>query len=277
MRRAWRAAVLGAGAAALWTGSAAAHDFWLQPDQYRTQPGAKDSVLIEVGHGPFRQRWNGSAERVAVFKSFGPGGTVDQHGGLRAGSTGAEDAVVTFPAAGEQILVFQTNYAVSNLPSIRYNDYAKVEGLTPALDLRAHNHQTDQPGREIYSRRAKALVLVGPPTGRPQPQVTRPIGLSLEIVPLRDPYALGPSDSLPVQVLYEGRPLAGALVKLTNLEFDARPLQTHLSDRDGRASFTFPRLGTWLINVIWTKPIHGDPRADFDTTFSSLTFAFPQK
>lgn len=269
--------IMAAAAALLWAGPAAAHDFWLQPDQYRTQPGAKDPVTIQVGHGPFRQRWNGSAERVTLFKSFGPGGTVDQRAGLHSGSAGADDAVVTFPAAGVQVLAFQTNYAVSNLPSIRYNDYAKVEGLTPALDLRARTHQGDQPGREVYSRRAKALVLVGPPTGKPQPQVTRPIGLSLEIVPERDPYALPPGAALPVQVLYEGKPLAGALVKLTNLEFDGRPLEMHRSDAAGRAAFTFPRVGTWLVNVIWTKPIHGDPRADFDTTFSSLTFAFLPK
>ena len=48
----------------------------------------------------------------------------------------------------------------------------------------------------------------------------------------------------------------------------------HLSDAAGRASFAVPRTGTWLINVIWTKPIKGNPKADFDTTFSSLTFGY---
>jgi uncharacterized GH25 family protein len=85
---------------------------------------------------------------------------------------------------------------------------------------------------------------------------------------------LAPTEELPVHVFYEGRPLAGALVKLTNLEFDVRPVAMRLSDAQGRASFSFPRTGTWLINVIWTKPISGNPNADFDTTFSSLTFGY---
>ena len=80
-----------------------------------------------------------------------------------------------------------------------------------------------------------------------------------------------------MQVLYQGRPLQGALVKLTNLEFDGRPLESHLSDKDGRAAFKVPLVGTWLVNVIWTQPIKGNPQADFETTFSSLTFAFPPK
>jgi uncharacterized GH25 family protein len=79
---------------------------------------------------------------------------------------------------------------------------------------------------------------------------------------------------LPVQVFFKGRPLAGALVKLTNLEFDVRPVATHLTDSSGRAQFEVPRTGDWLINVIWTQPIKGNPNADFETTFSSLSFGY---
>ncbi len=93
-------------------------------------------------------------------------------------------------------------------------------------------------------------------------------------MPERDPYRLKPGQTLPVRIVYEGRPLAGALVKLTNLDFDTRPVEMHLSDRAGRAAFSVPHHGAWLINVIWTKPIRDNPKADFDTTFSSLTFGY---
>lgn len=33
--------------------------------------------------------------------------------------------------------------------------------------------------------------------------------------------------------------------------------------------------GTWLLNVVWTKPAAARADVDFDTTFSSLTFGFP--
>ena len=205
------------------------------------------------------------------MRSYGPNGLMDLKSALRPSSE--KDADIGFPSAGTYVLAFQSNYAESNLPSIRYNDYIKVEGLTPAISLRARTKTTDTPGREIYSRRAKALVQVGASNGA-DAWVTKAIGLSLEIVPEKNPYALSPKEELPVRVLYEGKPLVGALVKLTNLEFDVRPIAAHLTDASGRASFLFPRTGTWLINVIWTKPISGNPKADFDTTFSSLTFGY---
>ena len=228
-------------------------------------------MTILVGHGPFRSRWSGALDRVVLLESYGANGAVDQRAALHPSPD--KDADIGFQAPGTYVLGFQSSYAESNLPSIRYNDYIKVEGLTPAISLRERAKATDTPGREIYSRRAKALFNVGDPT-KPQPWVTRPIGLSLEIVPDKNPYKLKPNEELPVHVLYEGKPLAGALVKLTNLEFDVRPIAIHMSDAQGRASFVVPRTGTWLINVIWTKPITGNPKADFDTTFSSLTFGF---
>jgi hypothetical protein len=81
--------------------------------------------------------------------------------------------------------------------------------------------------------------------------------------------------TLPVVVIYEGRPLAGALVKLTNLEHDATPLELHLTDHAGRATFTMHRSGTWLLNVIWTRPPASSRDSDFETIFSSLSFGFP--
>ena len=251
-----------------------AHDFWLQPQRFNLAVGQSVPLTIEVGHGPFRSRWSGAVDRVVLFEGFGAGGVRDLKSDLHPSSE--RDATLSFATPGTEVVAFESTHANSNLPFIRYNDYIKVEGLTPAIDLRTRTHATDTPGREIYSRRCKILLQVGPVTAKAQPWVTRPVGLTLEIVPERNPYTLPPGQPLPVRVLYEGRPLVGALVKLTNLEFDIRPVAMQRTDVSGRAAFTFPRTGDWLINVIWTKPIKGNPDGDFDTTFSSLTFGFPQ-
>jgi len=67
--------------------------------------------------------------------------------------------------------------------------------------------------------------------------------LPLEIVPDVSPYAVPKPLVFPVHVLFEGRPLPGALVKLTNLEHDAEPVETHLTDKYGRTE-PFPRSGS---------------------------------
>jgi uncharacterized GH25 family protein len=255
----------------------AAHDFWLQPGDYWIAPDALTPMTLQVGHGPFRQRSPIPARRITRFQAIAPDGAVaDLHDQLRLGGA-AEDGDFRLKNAGAYILVLQTDdRAQTHLPSIRFNDYLKAEGLTPALEQRTRLHRMDAYGSERYSRIAKAIVQVGLPGTRSQDQVIKPVGLPLEIVPESNPYSVPRSESLPVRVLYAGHPLPGALIKLTNLKDDASPFETHLTDRSGRASFTMPNSSAWLLNVIWTKALPQSEETDFETVFSSLSFGFDE-
>ncbi len=254
---------------------AAAHDFWLQPSRFWTAPSVRVPLTIQVGHGPARQRSPMPAARVTAFQSIGPEGRLDRSRELHLGQP-RSDADLAFASPGTHVVLFSSNLAPSNLPAIRFNDYAKVEGLTAVIRHRVASGTTDAAGRELYARRAKALVQVGNPGTRAQPHVTRQVGLTLEIVPERNPYAPGGASALPVRIFYKGRPLAGALVKLTDLDADDKPVETHLTDRAGRAVFRLPRQGEWQMNVVWSEPLRTSRAADFLTIFSSLTFGFPR-
>lgn len=266
----WR---LGAVAVLAVPGLALAHDFWIQPNAFWVPSGGTTTMSILVGHGSYRSKSLIEANRITRFDRYGPDGHSDRRPELKLGSA-TTDTTLHFAQPGEYLYALATNATPSELPGIRFTDYLKVEGLTPALALRQRTGMTDAPGRELYSRRAKALIQVG---NAPATDVaTRRIGLSLELVLERDPYTLPPGADLPVRVFYEGKPLAGGTVKLNNLDFDERPLATHVTDAAGRALFRVPRIGNWQLNVIWTKPIKGNPKADFETTFSSLTFGYPR-
>ncbi len=252
-----------------------AHDFWLQPIDYWTSPNVITSIELQVGHGPFRQRSPIRASRISRFEAVSPDGTVvDLHGRLRLGGA-ADDGDFRLANPGTYVLALQTDdQAQTHLPSIRFNDYLHAEGLTPALEQRTRLHRMDADGSERYSRCAKAIVQVGPSGAATSDQVGRPVGLPLEIVPETNPYAVPRPASLPVHVIYAGRLLAGALVKLTDLKNDASPFEVHRTDRNGRATFSMPRSGTWLLNVIWTKALPPSAETDFETVFSSLSFGF---
>jgi uncharacterized GH25 family protein len=253
-----------------------AHDFWVQPNEYWLRPDAVIPMTLQVGHGPFRQRSPIPLNRVVRFAAIAPDGApIDLRGNLHLGGNTA-DADLQFRAPGAYVLVLETDdRAQSHLPAIRFNDYLKVEGLTAALAQRERTHRMDADGSETYSRRAKSIVQVGLPGAGSQAQVTRPLGLPLEIVPEVSPYSQPRPANFPVRVIYEGRPLTGALLKLTNLAQDATPLETHLTDHAGRATFTMPSRGTWLLNVIWTKALPSSRETDFETVFASLSFGFP--
>ncbi len=252
---------------------AIAHDFWLQPRGFQFQKPLTLPIVAYVGHGPNRQRWGVGADHVLIFRSVGPGGVIDRRPELTLGKDEA-DAAVNLSQPGTYVLAFQSTGTASDLPFLRYNDYIALEGLTPAIDYRKRTGNERADGREIYSRRAKSIVQVGPVQPGSAKLVTKRLGLNLEIVPERHPYLLKPGQRLPVRVYFEGKPLVGALVKLTNLDFDTRPVEMHRTSADGRTSFAVPRHGGWLVNVIWTKKIEGNSAADFETTFSSLTFGY---
>ncbi len=255
-----------------------AHDFWVQPSTYWIPSGSAAPITLQVGHGPSRQRSPIPLRRIVRFETIGPNGVVtDQRGRLHPGEP-LRDGEVALQKPGAYVVVLQTdNLAQTHLPALRFNDYLAAEGLTPALRERFRRGQTDRDGSENYRRCAKAILQAGPAATGPQVQVTRPVGLPLEIVPRINPYAEPRAPRLPVQVLYQGRPLADALVKLTRLEDDAMPLQTHLTDKFGRTSFAMPSSGSWLLNVIWTQVQPSTAETDFDTTFSSLSFGFPPR
>jgi uncharacterized GH25 family protein len=253
-----------------------AHDFWVQPSAYWVQPQSDTPMTIQVGHGPARQRSPIPLRRILRFDVIGPNGVAtDLRGGLQLGAA-KKDGDIDLPAAGAYMVVLQTDdLAQTHLPALRFNDYLKAEGLTPALEQRTRLQRMDADESESYSRCAKSIMQVGAVGVNPQTQITRPFGLPLEIVPERNPYAEPRSATLPVLVIYEGLPLPGALVKLTRLESDATPFETHLTDTSGRAVFAMPSNGTWLLNVIWTKAQPPSAETDYETVFSSLSFGFP--
>lgn len=269
-----RVVVIGAVTLCLATATVAvAHDFWVQPTRFWIPANSNVPTSLQVGHGKDRVRWDSDIRRITAFRSIGPDGVKDHIAELRIGAM-EQDHPVKFGPPGAYLLYLTTDHAQSELPSLRFNDYAKTEGLAAALAERDRTGTAQKPGRELYTRRAKVLIQVGPAPTTPEPKITRPIGLSLEIVPEVNPYAANPGDSLPVRIIYEGKPLAGATVKLNNLDFDFRPIEIRTSDAAGRAVFNMPQSGNWQLNVIWSKPIK-DRKADFETTFSSMTFGFP--
>ncbi|WP_082578512.1 DUF4198 domain-containing protein [Lysobacter sp. Root690] len=255
--------------------SAQAHDFWIQPERYRIAPDTPTALTLQVGHGADRQRSKIGVRRITHFAAVSTGGSsIDLRERLHPGE--ASDGTFQLPAGGYMLVLETDARAQSHLPAIRFNDYLQAEGLTPALQHRQRNGRMQAEGLENYSRRSKAIVRVGPSDAMTSAQwralLSRPLGLPLEIVLDQDPYAQPRPSRLPLRVIYEGRTLAGALVKLTRLEDDAQPFATQYTDADGRADFAMPTQGRWLLNVIWTKPLPASSETDYETVFSSLSF-----
>ena len=232
-----------------------AHDFWVNPDSFVVSVGASTALTMQVGHGDARRTSPVPSRRIRRFAAWTPGGDVID---LR------NDGRLAPAEPGLHLLVLETDAdALSHLPPDRFAAYVAEEGLWPAAAAR---------GRDVferYRRVAKALIQAGAPGEGSQDLATKRLGMPLEIVLLQPP---SDGATLAAQVIYKGRPLARALVKLTDLDHDAQAVAAQVTDGEGRVHLPRPPPGHWLLNVVWTTPLDGDEGIDFDTIFSSLSF-----
>lgn len=258
----------------------AADDFWLVPDLFRIGEG--DALVLR---GQTSSRFPTS--RVAV--------TPDRI--ARASRISASDDVPLrgFSVSGASLLVNdrpgrsgQYVIAVEIAPrSVResaagFRRYLELEGATAAVArverdglLRGRDSVTRR-----YAKYAKAIVEVGSGGAAAFGRVA---AQPLEFVPLRDPRSLRAGDSLEVELRFRGVPLAAAPVHADRAAFDApRAAGTDghgaagvAAVTDARGRFVVPLAATGLWNVRAVHVVEAAPNsgADWDTHWSSLTFA----
>ncbi len=247
------------GPAALFCGAAQAHDFWIEPTTFRPGRGETVAVGLRVGEqlvGDPVLRTDSLIERFVVRQ----GGRDVEIGGIEGA-----DPAGWFVAGGEgAVLAYESRPSPVELPAPRFEAYLRRYGLEWVSAARARDGERQEPGRERFSRCAKAL-LAG---SRPSATASRPLGLRYEIVPVGDPSF---SASFRGRVLYEGEPVRGALVTAVRRGDPRVRLQTR-SDAAGAFSFALPRPGVWMIASVLMREAPFYSAADWESFWASLTF-----
>jgi uncharacterized GH25 family protein len=235
---------------------ALAHDFWIEPTSFTPAAGELVKLKLLVGErleGETVPRNERLIERFVAIR-----------GGVEApvlGLDASDPAGLLRPqTAGGIVIAYRSSRSAIELPAEKFASYLDLEGLPKV-----------KPGREVYSRCAKSLLAVG---GRGDPAFTQPVGLTLELIPEADPYTLNPGAGFTVRVLYRQKPLARALVMALDATAANAPQRVR-SDEKGRATFTLPRAGAWLIKVVHMIPAPKDAGADWESFWASLTFSLP--
>jgi uncharacterized GH25 family protein len=254
--------------AAVWLSAGVAlqaHDFWIEPSTFHPAPGTTVAVSLRMGQdfkGDPVPRSSRAIERFVVRQTGREEPIdglehIDPAGWLRA--DGAATAVVAYRSRASFV----------EQPAAQFEAYLRQEGLERVIGDRATRHERLDPGREHFSRSAKALL-----TGaRSSAAVTQPVGLEYEIVPDEDPTAHG--GAFRGRVLYRGEPLAGALV-VAMLRSDPSMRLGVRSDRRGAFAFALPRAGVWLLKSVHMVRASFFSSADWDSQWASLVFDSPE-
>jgi uncharacterized GH25 family protein len=265
----------------LWVGVAAvpalAHDYWLAPNRYRAAAGDTITIGAWVGTGFVGEPRPFARGRALRLDCFDP----DSSDLLTSGRNG-DMTWSRFVArgAGGTLIAFESDFAEIVLQAEEFDEYLASEGLEEPLRIRRALGEKAGPGRERYARCAKTWI-----AGESALALLVPRGLTLEIVPLANPET---SDSLEVRVLFQGKPLSGALVRAWHQPSLAEGGRSAAASRDstgpvcnartnmnGVALLQIRSGGEWLVGVVHMVSSPAPAQADWQSYWASLTFARP--
>ena len=260
------------GASLGFSGAGWAHDFWLAPETYVVDSSRIVDVSVMIGHPEDRLSWPVAPSRIVGLRTIGPDGIRDQQAAMFDYDR-SKTLPIRFKEKGLHILTIETTSAISVLDAKKFNDYVEEEGLTPIKIDRVIKGATDEPGRETYSRRGKSLIQVGGMSDTDPDYLTRPLGLTLEIVPLQNPARLEEGETFSSRVYYRGVPISGATIGLIDLDSDDGILALEKTKTNGLVEFVRPKAGSWMLHAVWSDALTDTRTADYDTIFSSLSFS----
>src|SRR5260370_42468483 len=102
-------------------------------------------------------------------------------------------------------------------------------------------------------------------------QGDRVLGLLLELVAEKNPYAIRAGEDFPVRLTSESPPLAVALVIAMNRQNPSEKLSARTGN-DGRVRLHLRRGGMWLVKAVHMVSAPAGTSADWQSYWASLTF-----
>lgn len=246
-----------------------AHDLWLKPrgnvllGQAVTVEALSGMKFPESDHGP------DTAQFVRRFL-IDPAG---QEQPLAPGPREPKAGLLHFTPtqAGIYVLAVETKPRLITLAADQFNEYLVSDGLPHIFLQRSKEGSLQQPGKERYSKSPKLILQVGQGGGG---DPCRPLGLPLEIVPLKHPLALPVGSALPVRVLFRKEPLAEANLGWDHPGSEATPRGTVRTNAKGEALIPLDRAGWMTIRLThMTRPRQAD--YEWESFWTTLTFQLP--
>src|SRR6185436_3661304 len=153
-----------------------------------------------------------------------------------------------------------------------FNKYLADEGIGPVLAERRRTGELGKPARERYSKHVKMLFQAG--SARSDGWQAK-LGYPVEIVPLRNPYTLGPADTLRFRILFDGAAAPAGQEVLAGGRTAAgkrRAVRHLMTDAAGEVSVPLASPGTWYLKFIRMTRA-AEPGVDYVSQWATLTFA----
>ncbi len=243
-----------------------AHDMWLESSSFLTFPGEK--ITIRNGSGTIFQKSENAVapDRIATLLGLDPDGKK-----FGPGTPYVDGNWLTLDFQPEKYgnywIALASHPRKIALSGADFNNYLEHDGIPGVLEQRKEGGILDRDEVEEYSKYVKIYLQSGQKRSRNHRQ---PLGLKIEIVPLKNPYGLLAGDSLPVRVLYGGRPLAG-LDLHAGCDAPNSEASDHVTGSGGKAVIPLSTSGRWYIRCIHLQQVDKEDHS-YESYWATLTF-----
>lgn len=150
-------------------------------------------------------------------------------------------------------------------------DLPVFQGYLKEYDLDAPD-ATESPVKEVFRRYTRLLLQVGSTMSE---MPAAPGDFSLEVVPVKNPYTLKAGEQMKFKILWQGKPLFGARVKVWNMHNHRTMLQNIYTEKDGTIQTPISNEGTWMVSALY-RLAPRDGKAEGTTFCSSLVFGIEE-
>lgn len=242
-----------------------AHILWIVPSTFHPEAHGLVKIALRLGM-PSKPdalpRVRSSIERFLVF--CGEEGEGEAEGFEPQGLEGLDPAGIFRPAETGPCTIVYASHPTPLDPPLeagKFESYLEDEGLEPVLAYRAQHGESGLPGREAFSRSIKSLLAAPGYALR-----DRVRGLPLELVLENEDVAKG---RIELQLLFRGKPLAQALVKVHRFGQDDVVTEARTGENGDVELQIGP--GQWLISAVHAERSDA-PEIDWRSWWASLTF-----
>lgn len=250
--------------------SLSAHDLYLRLQSYQPVAGAKVRLEFHNGDQFPASEVPVKVERLRDTRVVGGAAFQD----LRIEGTATVADIIAPNVPGLFAVTARTIRNFIQLEATKFEDYLKHEGLAALVEWRKQHGETMKPGREFYSKYAKALGYVGSPGG----EFATPAGLAIEFVPMANPYTLRPGQPLPVRVLFRGQPQAGLAVAVAHAGGGRVSNRVvGVTNAQGEIAVPLTGAGLWKLHTIMMERTADTKDADWESFWASFTFEIPSR
>lgn len=251
---------------------AAAHEFWIEPEQYQVDAG--DQLVANLKNGEEFEGISLSWLDRNFTRFEMTSGPETRPVVSRLGDTPAMNAEAW--ADGLMVIVHETTPA-----QLVYTEWEKFMAFAAHKDFpnaeadHVANGWSQERFVEGYTRHVKSLVAVGDGAG-----ADRVFGLETEFVALTNPYADNFDGTMQVRVDYQGTPRTNAQVEVFEKAPDGAVTVTlHRTDEEGVVGIPVKSGHSYLFDAVLLLPSPEAGTSDnapvWETLWAALTFAVP--